>query len=120
MTRNLCRHCSARPSPSRPLAAGPLDRRRCRVPLRWRSEGTAPALGATEDLSVHGMFVVTGEPAQPGSAVRVEVDLAGRPQELHGVVIWSRPHSEPDLPSGMGIRLIHPPPSYADFVVALG
>ena len=76
-------------------------------------------LAATANLSVHGMFVATRAPADPGSSVRVNLELAGMPTRLEGLVMWTRQASERGRPAGMGLRLIHPPPAYADFVVAL-
>jgi uncharacterized protein (TIGR02266 family) len=112
---------AAQPSPSlpvRPRTAIPLHRKRCRLALRWGVERPA-VLAATDNLSVQGMFVATRKPADPGSAVRLNLDLAGMTARLEGLVMWTRERSERGRPAGMGLRLIHPPPAYADFVVAL-
>jgi uncharacterized protein (TIGR02266 family) len=102
----------------RPPGAIPLHRKRCRLPLRWGLDRPA-VLAATANLSVHGMFVATRAPADPGSSVRLNLELAGTTARLEALVMWTRPASERGRPAGMGLRLIHPPPAYADFVVAL-
>jgi uncharacterized protein (TIGR02266 family) len=106
------------PLPIRPRTAIPLHRKRCRLALRW-GVGRAFVAAATDNLSVQGMFVATRHPADPGTSVRLRVDLAGTTAELDALVMWTRPRPERGRPVGMGLRLVHPPPAYADFVVAL-
>jgi hypothetical protein len=102
----------------RSKAAIPHHRKRCRLALRWGL--TRPSVQAsTDNLSVQGMFVATRRPADPGAAVRINLDLAGTTAQLDGLVMWTRSKPERGKPSGMGLRLVHPPPAYADFVVAL-
>jgi len=118
MSGRFCATCCAPHAthPRRGLA--PLSRKRCRLTLRWGHE--RPSLrGTTGDLSVHGMFVATRYPAEPGSAVRVEVEMAGTIARLNAVVMWTRREAVGTLRKGMGLRLVHPPPAYADFVTAL-
>jgi uncharacterized protein (TIGR02266 family) len=118
MSGHVCKTCSA-PGPVHPRKGlAPLHRKRCRIPLRWGLE--RPFLRAsTGDLSVHGMFVTTRRPAEPGSALRLDVEIAGTTARLDAVVMWTRRAPDGGLPSGMGLRLVHPPPAYADFVTAL-
>lgn len=104
--------------PVRPRTAIPLHRKRCRLALRWGLDRPA-VLAATDNLSVHGMFVATRAPADPGSSIRLNLELAGTTAKLEGLVMWIRQAGERGRPAGMGLRLIHPPPAYADFVVAL-
>ena len=112
MSDRICETCCGR----RGLA--PLHRKRCRLTLRWGPEH--PFLrGSTGDLSVHGMFVATRNPAEPGSAVRLELELAGTTATLDAVGMWIRRAPQGRLRRGMGLRLVHPPPAYADFVTAL-
>ena len=102
----------------RPKTAIPLHRKRCRLSLRWGLERPS-VLAATDNLSVHGMFVATRRPADPGTAVRINLELAGTTAKLDALVMWTRSRAERGRPIGMGLRLVHPPPAYADFVVAL-
>ena len=118
MSGHVCKTCCAPDVPHPRKGLQPLHRKRCRVRLRWGVH--RPSLRAsTGDLSVHGMFVATRRPPEPGSAVRLDVEIAGTTARLEAVVMWIRrvPHGR--LPCGMGLRLVHPPPAYADFVTAL-
>jgi len=118
MSGRLCETCRA-PHPAHGRKnLTPLDRKRCRLTLRWGRE-RASLRASTADLSVHGMFVATRRPAEPGSSVRIDLEIAGTIAILDAVVVWTRPQPEGSLPSGMGLRLVHPPPAYADFVTAL-
>jgi len=118
MSDRICETCCAPHAahPRRGLA--PLHRKRCRLTLRWGPD--RPSLrGTTGDLSVHGMFVATRHPAEPGRSVQIEIEMAGTRARLDAVVMWTRREPEGRLRRGMGLRLVHPPPAYADFVTAL-
>jgi len=118
MSGRLCATCSAPHLMHPRKGLAPLHRKRCRLTLRWGRE-RASWRASTGDLSVHGMFVATRRPAEPGSSVRIDVEIAGATASLDAVVIWTRREPEGPLPCGMGLRLVHPPPAYADFVTAL-
>jgi len=118
MSGHVCKTCSAPGGVHLRRGLAPLHRKRCRIRLRWGVE--RPSLRAsTGDLSVHGMFVATRRPADPGSSLRLDVEIAGSTARLDAVVMWTRREAEGGLPCGMGLRLVHPPPAYADFVTAL-
>ena len=118
MSGHVCKTCSAPGGVHLRRGLAPLHRKRCRIRLRWGVE--RPSLHAsTGDLSVHGMFVATRRPADPGSSLRLDVEIAGSTARLDAVVMWTRREPEGGLPCGMGLRLVHPPPAYADFVTAL-
>ena len=118
MSGRICEHCCA-PHLLHPRGGrAPLHRKRCRLALRWGLE--RPSLRAsTGDLSVHGMFVATRRPADPGSSLCIDVEIAGTTARLDAIVVWVRHEPAGRRPRGMGLRLVHPPPAYADFVTAL-
>ena len=107
------------PRAARPPQSPPLARKTCRLPLRYGVD-RASQLAATANVSTHGMFVATRAPLDPGTALRIHLEMAGHTARLEGMVMWTRTRAESGRPLGMGVRLIHPPPAYADFVVALG
>jgi Tfp pilus assembly protein PilZ len=99
-------------------AAGPALRKMRALPVRF---GTGPTLFAamTGNLSESGLFLMTLAPFDPGTGLRVLIDLDTGPIGLKGQVVWQR--SRPDLgrPVGMGVHLISPPGPYREFVVEL-
>ena len=99
-------------------AAGPALRKMRALPVRF---GNGPTLFAamTGNVSESGLFVMTIAPFEPGSDLRVLIDLETGPVGLKGQVVWQRPRPVSGRPVGMGVRLISPPGTYRDFVIEL-
>ena len=99
-------------------AAGPALRKMRAIPVRF---GTGPTLFAamTGNLSESGLFVMTMAPFDPGTGLRVLIDLDTGPVGLKGQVVWQRPRPVSGRPVGMGVQLISPPEPYREFVVEL-
>jgi len=98
--------------------AGPALRKMRALPVRF---GTGPNLftAMTGNLSESGLFVVTLAPFDPGTALRVLLDLDTGPLGLKGQVVWHRLRPVSGRPMGMGVQLISPPGHYREFVVEL-
>lgn len=115
-----------------PLDAGPIDaeqapaarrspevqaaQRRPRVfPVRFGPQ--RPSIAAqTGDLSEGGMFVHTDAPAAPGTELHLHLQAEGFGIPLRGIVQWTRQTDEPGRLRGMGLRLTHSHPRYAQLV----
>ncbi len=99
-------------------AAGPTLRKLRALPIRF---GAGPTLftAMTGNLSESGLFVMTLAPFDPGTGLRVLIDLATGPVGLKGQVVWNRPRIVFGRPVGMGVQLIAPPEIYRDFVLEL-
>jgi Tfp pilus assembly protein PilZ len=99
-------------------AAGPALRKMRAMPVRF---GTGPSLftAMTGNLSESGLFVMTLVPFDPGTGLRVLIDLDVGPVGLQGRVVWKREAMVLGRPVGMGVQLIAPPPSYREFVTEL-
>lgn len=106
-------------SQAKALAAlGPALRKMRALPVRF---GSGPSLftAMTANLSESGLFVMTIAPFQPGTDLRVLIDLDTGPVGLMGKVVWQRPRAVAGRPVGMGVRLVTPPGTYRNFVVEL-
>jgi len=68
--------------------------------------------GRTLNLSERGMFICTDDPPEPGSTVRLELNLGDKLLALRGVVAWRRRRPVRGRPLGMGVRLAGPPRAY--------
>ena len=99
-------------------ALGPAMRKMRALPVRF---GSGPSLftAMTGNLSESGLFVMTIAPFQPGTDLRVLIDLETGPVGLRGEVVWQRPRPVSGRPVGMGVRLVSPPGTYRDFVLEL-
>jgi len=99
-------------------AAGPAVRKVRAIPVRF---GNGPALFAamTGNLSESGLFVMTLAPFDPGTGLRVMIDLETGPLGLKGEVVWKRDKLVLGRPLGMGVQLIAAPELYREFVVEL-
>lgn len=99
-------------------AAGPALRKMLAMPVQF---GTGPTLfsAMTGNLSESGLFVMTLVPFDPGTGVRVLLDLDVGPIGLQGKVVWKREAVVLGRPVGMGIRLVTPPAPYLEFVLEL-
>ena len=99
-------------------AAGPALRKVRAIPVRF---GNGPAMFAamTGNLSESGLFVMTLAPFDPGTGLRVMIDLETGPVGLKGEVVWKRDTLVLGRPLGMGIQLVAAPESYREFVVEL-
>ena len=96
-------------------AESPASRKLLAVPVRF---GAGPSLvsAMTGNLSESGLFVVTLAPLDPGTGLRVLIDLETGPTGLSGKVIWARPRTVLGRPAGMGVHLLSPPAPYREFV----
>jgi hypothetical protein len=99
-------------------AAGPALRKVRAIPVRF---GVGPTLFAamTGNLSESGLFVMTLAPFDPGTGLRVMIDLDTGPIGLKGQVVWKRDRILLGRPLGMGVRLLEAPGPYREFVVEL-
>ena len=100
------------------MAAHPALRKMRALPIRF---GTGPTLftAMTGNVSESGLFVVTMAPFDPGTGLRVLLDLDTGPMGLKGQVVWQRLRPVAGRPIGMGVQLISPPGSYRDYVLEL-
>jgi Tfp pilus assembly protein PilZ len=100
------------------MAAGPALRKLRALPVRF---GTGPQLftAMTGNVSESGLFVVTMAPFDPGTGLRVLLDLDTGPLGLKGQVVWQRLRPVSGRPIGMGVQLISPPGHYREFVLEL-
>ncbi len=99
-------------------AQGPSLRKIRALPVRF---GAGPSLFAamTGNLSETGLFVMTLAPFDPGTGLRVLIDLETGPVGLRGTVVWKREQLVLGRPLGMGVQLISPPEPYREFVEEL-
>lgn len=102
---------------ARPLSAAARRKSRC-LPVRFGLD-RAVSRGMTLNVSSDGMFVHAASPADSGRSLMIHLDLDGYTLPLHGLVMWIRRRSEPERPTGMGVRLSEPPPFYQSFVSTL-
>ena len=117
-TEHVRQHCRRlghlpmeQPSPAEP-------RRKLSMAVLWGLHG--PIRDAeTENISAHGMFVVTPRPAQPGLLVALKLSVGESAIPLSARVVWHRRIAEGGHPAGMGVRLMKPPASYERFVQRL-
>ena len=100
------------------MAAGPALRKLRTMPVRFGT-GTTLFSAMTGNISESGLFVMTLVPFDPGTGVRVLLDLEIGPVGLQGKVVWKRETVVLGRPVGMGIRLVAPPATYREFVVEL-
>lgn len=85
------------------------------------SDGTGEISGASSNLSVTGLFVRTRKPLNPGTPVRIIIELNEQNKiELMGIVVWARKTGNVGFKDGMGIKLTTVPHAYEDFVEQLG
>jgi Tfp pilus assembly protein PilZ len=100
------------------MNAAPAVRKLRALPVRF---GSGPSLFAamTGNVSESGLFVVTLAPFDPGTDLRVLIDLDTGPMRLNGHVVWQRLRPVYGRPVGMGVQLIAPPASYREFVLEL-
>jgi len=103
---------------AKPAPAGPALRKVRAIPIRF---GSGPSLFAamTGNVSESGLFVMTLAPFEPGTGVRVMMDLDTGPLGLKGEVVWKRDRIVLGRPVGMGVQLIAAPDSYREFVLEL-
>jgi Tfp pilus assembly protein PilZ len=99
-------------------AAGPALRKMRALPVRFGS-GASLFSAMTGNVSESGLFVMTIASFDPGSPLRVLLDLETGPVGLKGQVVWQRRRPVSGRPVGMGVQLIEPPGTYRDFVVEL-
>lgn len=66
----------------------------------------------TGDLTIHGLYIITGQPERPGSSLIIEMDLPDQEGKVvaHGRVRWAK-KVPPNLmqvadKAGMGVQLI--------------
>ena len=100
------------------MASAPALRKLRAFPVRF---GSGPSLftAMTGNLSESGLFVVTLAPFDPGTGLRVLLDLDTGPMGLNGQVVWQRLRPVAGRPMGMGVKLIAPPSPYREFVLEL-
>ena len=96
-------------------AKSPASRKLLAVPVRFGA-GTSLFTAMTANLSESGLFVVTLAPLDPGTGLRVLIDLETGPTGLKGEVVWTRPRMKLGRPAGMGVQLDAPPAPYREFV----
>jgi len=82
-------------------------------------------VGFTEDISSSGLFLKTSTVLEPGTPLRIEIELSDhRFVRLTGEVVWSKKVPQHLLrlakKSGMGIRLMQTGDDYEQFCTELG
>jgi Tfp pilus assembly protein PilZ len=73
----------------------------------------------TGNLSESGMFVVTLATFEPGTGLRVLLDVDVPAIGLQGKVVWKRDAMILGRPAGIGVQLISPPGPYRELVTEL-
>jgi len=104
------------PEPAHTVSRAP--RKKCPVSIRWGID-VPNKDAATGDLSESGLFLITPEPPEPGTSVRIQIRNETCTLPLNGRVVWARKSADSDSPPGMGIHLIRPPKFYTQFVRGL-
>lgn len=89
------------------------------LPVRFGPQ-SPNVLAKTANLSESGLFVNTGYPLHPGTLAGLLLELEHVKLPLRGSVIWNRPSSVGDRPSGMGIELQSAPETYRRYIQTLG
>lgn len=88
-----------------------IKRKRKRLKVRFGVE-YPKRMGFTEDLTAHGLFVITGQPELPGSMLLLSIILPNEAEVIaQGRVQWAK-RVPPNLvriakKGGMGVRLTH-------------
>lgn len=78
---------------------------------------TRPAIEAvTANVSELGLFISTVDPMEPGSAIRLRLELEAMSLPLHGIVAWKRQERQTGRSIGMGVRLNQPPALYVRYI----
>jgi Tfp pilus assembly protein PilZ len=99
-------------------AAGPALRKLRALPIRFGTGATFYS-AMTSNVSESGLFVMTLATFDPGTGLRVMLDLGSGPVGLRGQVVWHRPRPVAGRPVGMGLSLVAPPEEYREFVLEL-
>jgi Tfp pilus assembly protein PilZ len=99
-------------------AGGPAMRKMRALPVQF-GKGQALFAAMTGNVSESGLFVITLAPFDPGTDLRVLIDLDTGPLGLKGKVVWKRQRMVMGRPVGMGVQLIAPPEPYREFVLEL-
>lgn len=75
-----------------------------RLSIRYRIEGGAWIPAETRNIGVGGAFIASDEPARPGTAVEIEVEVptCDKPLVLRGQVRWAQPGGTDE--AGMGVQ----------------
>ena len=76
-------------------------------------------IGYSGNISGSGMMIRTTRVFEPGTTLRIEMELSGRKLSLQGQVIWARVGEVRWLPTGkigMGIRFLQPPENLMELV----
>ena len=107
-------HLDASGPSGRPLCAAATRKTKV-LPVRFGFNRVL-SRGITFNVSCDGMFVGVGSPVDSGNSLLIHLDVNGHTLSLNGLVMWNRPHAEPQRPAGMGIRLSDPSPIYQQFV----
>jgi len=84
------------------------------------TETTAPAatVALAGDTPADDTPAATAQP-DPGTGLRVLLDVGSGPLGLKGQVVWKRPRAVAGRPVGMGVELVAPPAPYREFVLEL-
>lgn len=93
----------------------PAQRKQRFLPIRFGLGGPAAEAG-TGNLSETGLFVVTDDPVEPGTQLRLVLEVDDVPIPLLGEVRWRRTEHEVGGVPGMGIQLREPPRPYLRYV----
>ena len=94
------------PTPQRKLLVAPL-----------RYGHNRPSQEAvTANVSECGLFISTVDPMEPGSAIRLRLELEAMSLPLRGIVAWKRRELQTGRPTGMGVRLNQPPAVYIHYI----
>ena len=90
------------------------------IPLIWGT-GYPSNPGASLNVSTTGMFVATALPPEPGTMIRIRLNLGALSLPLRGRVTWKREAPDPGrrLEAGMGIHLLSPPSIYKGYIQQL-
>jgi Tfp pilus assembly protein PilZ len=87
-----------------------IVRRKKRLKVRFGAD-SPKRVAFTEDVSMKGLFVITGQPEQPGTRIFLELTLPdGGLVVAHGRVHWAK-KVPPNLvrvakKGGMGVRIV--------------
>ena len=110
------------PAPRRELRdyinATPATRVMRFLPVRF-GLGHPTEVGGTGNLSETGLFVITKDPLEINTRLRLQLDVRDQRFTLAGDVRWANGVHHVGRSPGMGVRLHLPPQPYTDYVRAI-
>ncbi len=102
-------------APSAEADAPTAQRKLLAAPLKYGHNRPSHE-AVTANVSELGLFISTVDPMEPGSAIRLRLELEALSLPLRGIVAWKRREPQTGRPLGMGVRLNQPPAVYVRYI----